>query len=273
MSNEAKQDWFASVFPLFRLGMLDDADRLEVERLLESKEAYRELAARFDAKAEHFRTMGTPHIPKSLLVPWEPGELAGLERLGVRQHLEECASCRRVVANQGGDPTLSEVPHLESPMLELEPPASSVSRDEAQPKAPFFRTWTFGGASALSLAAILLIAFLGPWSSPDPVTIELPSSSRGSAGEVNVPQQRDNIAQLFQLPSLPIDDEVAVTARLLDSEGRLIWSQFLESSSETGLIPAFSIVPSTDGPLVGAHTLEVVSDGRPIYSIRLTWDP
>lgn len=181
MSPESEHAWFCKRVAAFTAGLLDESEEGRFQEHLSMCERCREALETYSARSAS-RDPDAGHIPASLMARWDEARLTlrGLERLLVREHLEQCADCRQDLQLLGLQPSLDHVPELE-PSSEIREaagesgeegaadriredsasagarhPITMVQRGEQRARVSWPR-WAFAGWAAVATAAALVL--------------------------------------------------------------------------------------------------------------------
>lgn len=190
------------------------------------------------------------HLPAAMVARWDraQAQLQGIERELVGQHLERCPACRQELQALGHEPVLSPVKSLGPPAA---PPKRTVHR--ATGRGRFARWPTLGLAGGLAIAAVLVIALLGPWegaglpggTTDDPtlatgggvVPWVAPGQFRGDPARVAVPAGSRMVTLLLGVPA-GMDVRRPASVTVLDPGG----STLLESVVATADLASGTLV-------------------------------
>jgi hypothetical protein len=168
-SSTTPHDQTLQRLPMYRLGLLSEADEEGCRLHLEACEACRaalgfmedkEDAETGDASAAAEDTI---HIPASILARWpsESARLRGAERSIYREHLASCATCTGALRMLGHPPALPVVPELEAAAPQWARIANAPALDSAfeprpaQPRPVVGGRRFFSSRSTRTILAIL----------------------------------------------------------------------------------------------------------------------
>ncbi|MCB1047323.1 MAG: zf-HC2 domain-containing protein [Calditrichaeota bacterium] len=123
--------WFRRNMAAQRFELLEDVDRERFERLLEENPLCRGFWTIFNRELDQRPADG--HLPRVVIEHWFEAhrELAGPERVALREHLQGCEACRLELESRGFSGEMSAAPG-EAVQIEREPAWGGLVRRGAE---------------------------------------------------------------------------------------------------------------------------------------------